>query len=281
MSRQLTIGVLGRKKNLAVQLANEYIARVTSEPYSLIGAGILNWDIDGNPPANLFDGAGNINPANYDTVIARNTIIDEYQRLINENEFDKLEISVSKDFGIRFSNTTYNTVVKLFDLSNNNYDCENTGDGQIIRNDGIYSNGTNDFRNDMSIREQTKILSRYKFRATDGGANFQFIFRCGATSNANRGMQLAFHSTIRLYLYVSDGSNRPITVIHSGDMAYGIEYDCTFSWDGRNTSKEYVHDANNLNQGGTTSTSFDSNDSPLILGFGNGMVFLNYSLYYV
>ena len=142
MSRQLTSGVLGRKNNLAVQLANEYIARVMAEPYGVIGAGILNWDIDGNPPADLFDAFGNINPANYDEGIAESAIVSAYKNLLIYSDIEDLGCSFSQHYGFKFNSVL--EVQKVYNLKSYTTQKDLTPlTGAItLKEDGIWFNGS-------------------------------------------------------------------------------------------------------------------------------------------
>ena len=142
MSRQLTSGVLGRRKNLAVQLANEYIARVTSEPYSLIGAGILNWDVNGNPPTDLFDGSGNINTDNYDSVAAKNAIISAYENLLIYSDIEDLGCSFNQHYGFTFNSSL--EVQKAYNLKSYTTQKDLTPLTGVItlKEDGIWFNGS-------------------------------------------------------------------------------------------------------------------------------------------
>jgi hypothetical protein len=118
MSRLILPGILGAKSKADV-LTAEYLNRVYSEPYGIIGAGILNWDEDGNPPADLFLADGTPNPVNYNSNAARDYIKAKLELYINTfgvNYNNFLWLSI--DYLQGFKCNTQNKVIKLFNINN-------------------------------------------------------------------------------------------------------------------------------------------------------------------
>ena len=152
--------VLTKKKSVV----GEYLQRVYSTPYSVIGAGILNFDIDGNPPIDLFDEIGNINPTNYDYDIAKDYMTNEIDNLspdtIISNDY-RYGVKLRKDGGLHY-------VVKWFDIfnfndliqGNNSLQRTYTENGTIhLPNDSTVYLLNNDYRFDL--QEDIAIKIKY------------------------------------------------------------------------------------------------------------------------
>ena len=231
MSRQLTSGVLGRKNNLAVILANNYISRVISEPYRIIGAGILNWDIDGNPPTDLFNANGVINPNNYDNNAAKLSIINEFSRMLNEelegnSKYEALRYNVGSDYGMELvfdEISNLYRIQKVFDLSPNHYDFEASlaSERPLLNQQGI------DRRNSSVYPNTQLMLSEVDLFTKNTIVSFNTFKPYSLTASLNRHGNLQYNIRQNgvggILFYMRDINNNLITFNTSTTNAYSIE----------------------------------------------------------
>ena len=271
MSRQLTSGVLGRKKNLAVQLANEYIARVMAEPYGVIGAGILNWDIDGNPPADLFDAFGNINPVNYDSAAAKNAVIALFDYLINNEDFEKTISYISKDLGfILNSSNIIREVVNVKDTFN--FEATGTTLPILNKNEGIVIRG-NELSSQNPLFSNYNLAGKTPFVVDTSFITGAYVYSIGALASNLKGHHL--RNSDRINPVTSNGENwNTFTRTAANSHPRSNPYRWRLTWGGLSSSAYNVYsydDDQNYNLG-TPNLDWegDSEGTLNLLGAGAG-----------
>ena len=220
MSRQLTSGVLGRKKTLT----NEYLKRVYSEPYSVIGAGVLNWDANGNPPIDLFDSNGKINANNYNFEIAKEFVINKYDELIET--FDDIVVGWDHQMGIKLHQVSGNYFVsKIFDIKNQYGDLTPalSNPSVIYKQNFIsseaHTDGAINSLNDKILKSNNaKLLPnknfQWRFKISGLINDFAQFFSFGGVGG-EEGTSLHKTNNTRMILYISDGVTSTISQSNS------------------------------------------------------------------
>ena len=215
MSRQLTSGVLGRKN-----LADEYIKRVISD-----GGIIIN----------------------------KQVVIDEFARLLNEDEFDSLEFCWKYGCGIKINED--GLVETLYDLSTKKNDAENLIVGENNRLiydpelDYINTIGTY-FRFDINAhnfwaKKPGSVKIEMSWNTSSSVGNF---LSNGANANGIPGFLLWVGTTGGLQNRISDETTRTNHSLNREISNDGGTFDfIEFSWNGltgSNTHKTRLNGGN-------------------------------------
>ena len=218
MRRQLTSGVLGRKKNLAVSLANKYISRV------------------------LADGG---------TVQDESIVLSIYQDLIDSDEYDSCEIFYHESAGFKL---TGNAIDKAYDLSKHKRDSSDHPSYKPTLDSGIvFSNSylrvDDYFYPNVAIRMTSEITPA----VTSQSAGIVFT---GADNTGRGGIFIQLlNGGWRVNTAIGDGSALVIVQYTTTVSSAGVKQNYNIEWNGETGANMKIVFAGNTDN--TTITQGD------------------------